>query len=50
VPETGVAAAAVMTGMGLRMLTDAEPEVLGEATLTAVTVTVFVAGMVAGGV
>ena len=49
-PETGVAAAAVMTGMGLRMLNDAEPETLGEAMLTAVTVTVFDVGMAAGGV
>ena len=39
-----------MTGMGLRMLTCAEPETPGEATLTAVTVTVLVVGMVAGGV
>lgn len=31
------------------MLTVAEPKVLGEATLTAVTVTVFVVGMLAGG-
>jgi hypothetical protein len=32
------------------MLTGAEPETDGDATLTAVTVTVFEAGMVAGGV
>jgi hypothetical protein len=32
------------------MLTGAEPETDGDATLTAVTVTAFVAGMIAGGV
>ena len=49
-PETGVAVAAVIAGIGLRMLSCAEPDTLGEATLTAVMVTVFEAGIVAGGV
>jgi hypothetical protein len=50
VPETGDAAAAEMTGIGLRMLNDAEPETVGEGMLTAETVTVFVVGIDAGGV
>jgi hypothetical protein len=50
VPETSVAVADVTTGTGLRMLTCAEPDVDGEATLTAVTVTGLVAGRLPGGV
>ena len=45
-----MAPAAETVGIGLRMLTGAEPETDGEAILTAVTVTVFEAGMIAGGV
>ena len=42
--------AEVITGTGFRMLTCVEPEVQGEATLTAETVTGFAAGRFAGGV
>jgi len=49
-PETGDAAAAVIAGTGLRMLKVAEPEMLGEAWLTAVTVTLLFVGIAAGGV
>lgn len=49
-PEASVAEAEVMVGTGLSTLSDAEPDADGEATLTAVTVTGFVAGMLDGGV
>ena len=49
-PEARVAVAEVMTGMGLTTLSWADPEVEGEATLTAVMVKGLVVGMAAGGV
>ena len=49
-PEARVAVAEVMTGTGLTTLSWADPEVDGEATLTAVIVKGLVVGMAAGGV
>jgi len=50
VPEIRVAVADASTGTGLRRLSCADPDAVGEATLTAVTVTESVVGSTAGGV
>jgi hypothetical protein len=47
---TAVAVAALNTGTGFSSASCADPETVGEATLTADTVTVFAVGTAAGGV